>query len=78
MVNPKTLARIVAGKPPSRKPLKLWKCTVARIGVDGKQIHLGTFRFEIDAVICYNYHAAHYFGDFARLNRIPDGEYPHD
>ena len=50
----------------------------ARIRIDGKQVSLGTFGWEIDAAICYNVHAGYYFGEFARLNRIPDGEYPHD
>ena len=49
----------------------------AQIRVDGQLIHLGTFGFEVDAAIAYNYHAAHYFGEFAKLNRITEA-YPHD
>jgi hypothetical protein len=41
-----------------------------------KQIHLGTFRFESDAAIAYNYHAYHYFGEWAKLNNVT--EYFHD
>jgi hypothetical protein len=51
---------------------------LARINVEGKTIRLGTFGFESDAAICFNYHAAHLYGEFAKLNRIPAEEYMHD
>jgi hypothetical protein len=50
----------------------------ARITVDGKKVWLGTFGFESDAAIAYNYHAACLQGAFAKLNRIPPEEYMHD
>ena len=36
------------------------------------------YRFETDAAIAYNYHAAHYFGEFASLNDLSSIEYMHD
>ena len=50
----------------------------AQIRMDDKPKILGHFAFELDAAICYNYHAAHLFGDFARLNTIPEGVYAHE
>jgi hypothetical protein len=50
----------------------------AKITIDGNHIHLGYFGFESDAAIAYNYHAAHLFGEFAKLNQIPIEEYMHD
>jgi hypothetical protein len=44
-----------------------WK---ARIQVDFKQIHLGSFRLEVDAARAYNEAATKYFGAYARLNKI--------
>jgi hypothetical protein len=50
----------------------------AHITVDGRTINLGTFGFETDAAIAYNYHAAHYFGEYASLNDLSEIEYMHD
>ena len=61
---------------PKMSPVKLYKKWVAQIKVDGKPKHLGTFGFQSDAAICWNYHAAYLFGEFAKLNKI--GEYFHD
>jgi hypothetical protein len=49
---------------------------IAQIKIEGIRVRLGTFGFESDAAIAYNYHAAHYFGEFATLNKIT--EYFHD
>ncbi len=40
----------------------------ARILVDGKRVSLGVFPTEKDAAIKYNEAAAHYFGEYAKLN----------
>jgi hypothetical protein len=48
------------------------------IFVDGRLLYLGGYRFETDAAIAYNYHAAHYFGEFASLNDLSTIEYMHD
>ena len=58
-----------------RRVANRWR---AEIRASGERIFIGSFGLEIDAAIAYNYHAAHFHGDFAKLNRIPDGEYPHD
>jgi AP2 domain len=50
----------------------------AQIFVDGRLVNLGRYRFETDAAIAYNYHALHYFGEFARLNDFSNIEYMHD
>ena len=57
-------------------PLRSGLEWVARIKVDGREIQLGRFDFESDAAIAYNYHAYHYFGEGARLNKIT--EFYHD
>jgi hypothetical protein len=51
---------------------------MAYITVRGKKIWLGRFGFESDAAICYNYHAVHYFGDFAGPNDLTSIDYMHD
>ncbi len=40
----------------------------AQIGVNGKQIYLGSFNSAIEAAKAYDTAALHYFGKFARLN----------
>ena len=44
----------------------------ARITVDGKLRHLGMFANEVDAARAYNAAALERWGEFARLNIIPD------
>jgi hypothetical protein len=49
------------------------KCNkwVAQLRKDGKRIFLGGFSSEIEAARAYNEAAPRYFGEFAKLNRIP-------
>src|SRR6516162_9610378 len=49
-----------------------------QIFVDGRLLYLGGYRFETDAAIAYNYHAAHYLGNFATLNNLIRIKYMHD
>ena len=44
----------------------------ARIKVNGKSLGYGTYDNEKDAAIAYNEAATHHFGEFAKLNVIPD------
>jgi hypothetical protein len=44
------------------------------IRVNGSKIHLGYFNTAIEAGKKYNEAAIRYFGDFANLNLIPEGE----
>ncbi len=49
-----------------------------RVNVSGKK-HGPRFANKTDAIICYNYHAAHLHGEFARLNPVADpSEYIYD
>ena len=49
-----------------------------QIFVDGRLLYLGGYWFETDAAIAYNYHAAHYFGEYSNLNDLSSIEYMHD
>ena len=50
----------------------------AEVGAEGQRRYRQTFHFESDAAIAYNYHAAHYHGEFANLNDLSGIEYMHD
>lgn len=41
---------------------------IARICVNGKDLHLGTYRNPVDAAIAYDLAAIRFFGEFARTN----------
>ena len=60
------------------KRIKKYVAYTARITINGKEKHLGTFGNEVDAAICYNYNAAYLHGEFAVLNKIPEDGYIHD
>ncbi len=44
----------------------------SRITVNTESLYLGTFKTKTEAAIAYNEAALKYFGEFARLNEIPD------
>lgn len=46
------------------------KCWQAKIGFNGKQLHLGLFDTKEQAALSYNQHAIKYYGEFANLNII--------
>lgn len=50
----------------------------ARIKVFGKEIFLGLFVTQREAVLAYNEAAQKYFGEFARLNDVPSQPHPND
>lgn len=50
-----------------RKGRNTWR---AGIGIDGKAIHLGTFKLEIEAAKAYNEKALELFGEFANINAL--------
>lgn len=50
----------------------------ARLTMNRTPWHSCVFDNKIDAAICYNYHAVHLFGDYARINPIPYKTYSHD
>lgn len=52
---------------------KIWQ---ASIEVQKAARYLGSFKNKTDAAICYNYNAAHHFGEFVWLN--PIANYIHD
>jgi hypothetical protein len=45
---------------------------IASVTFNGVRKHLGTFSNPEQAAIAYNYNAAHLFGEFAKLNRLPE------
>jgi len=47
----------------------LW---IGKIIVNGKIVSLGTYHTQRDAAIAYNNAATNYFGEYAKLNKIPD------
>mgnify|MGYP001559778131 CR=1 FL=1 len=46
------------------------KAWIARGWLEGKDVHLGCFKDELEAAIIYNSFAAEHYGEFARLNEI--------
>lgn len=51
--------------------LKKYKTWHARISLGGKYRSLGTFKCIKDAALAYNFAAAELYGEFARLNEVP-------
>lgn len=45
----------------------------ARLKINGKEYHIGTFPNTVDAAKAYNKKAIEIYGDFACLNEIPNG-----
>lgn len=60
----------------SRRPHLVARPWQAQIRVDDKVIYLGTFMHEDEAAAAYNSAALCYFGQFARLNIIPEKSSP--
>jgi len=54
------------------KRQKKW---LANITVNSKRMHLGSFDTEADAAKKYNEAALEFFGEFARLNELPEAGY---
>ena len=49
------------------------KYFVTQICINGKQTYIGSFSSEIDAAKAYNKAAKKYYGEFAKLNVLPEG-----
>ena len=45
---------------------------VAQICINGKQTYLGSFQSEDQAALAYNVAARKYYGEFAKLNHLPE------
>ena len=56
------------------KKAKKWSAGIR--GNDGRRRHLGLFQNEIDGAIAYNEVAIEVFGEFAKLNEIPEAQIP--
>lgn len=54
------------------KEKSLW---LSLIKLNGKSRHLGYFKSEVDAACAYNEKAKELFGEYARLNDVPENKY---